>query len=65
MSGRADEAFCQDFAILFVRRSIQASAMANLHVFPGGIIDDSDLSSDWETLFDNAYNMPGCSERLQ
>lgn len=42
--------------LLFVKRSTESKYMPNVHVFPGGMIDDHDFSQDWLELF--RFNTP-------
>ncbi|GFN99663.1 nucleoside diphosphate-linked moiety x motif 19 [Plakobranchus ocellatus] len=39
------------FEVLMMKRSSKSKFMPNLHVFPGGVADDSDFSSRWLSVF--------------
>ncbi|GFN99662.1 hydroxyacid-oxoacid transhydrogenase, mitochondrial [Plakobranchus ocellatus] len=39
------------FEVLMMKRSSKSKVMPNLHVFPGGVADDSDFSSRWLSVF--------------
>lgn len=38
------------YKLLLMKRSAKSKFMANAAVFPGGVCDKSDFSSDWETI---------------
>ncbi|KAH3774262.1 acyl-coenzyme A diphosphatase NUDT19-like [Dreissena polymorpha] len=40
-----------NFQILMLKRSGKSKFMPKLHVFPGGIADDSDFASEWMDIF--------------
>ena len=41
-----------DYGVLMAKRSNRSSFMASTYVFPGGVVDPSDYSSKWWSLFD-------------
>jgi len=51
----AKEAACThnkfNYKVLMVQRSSKSKFMPNAYVFPGGVISESDFSSDWLSLF--------------
>ncbi|KAJ1082849.1 hypothetical protein NDU88_003014 [Pleurodeles waltl] len=47
-----------DYEVLLLKRSKTSSFMPNAHVFPGGLIDSSDFSSEWIEVFSNYKKSP-------
>lgn len=45
-----------NFEVLMLKRSGKSKFMPKLHVFPGGVADDSDFSYEWMDLFFKAGN---------
>ncbi|XP_028665900.2 nucleoside diphosphate-linked moiety X motif 19 [Erpetoichthys calabaricus] len=48
-----------DYEVLLLKRSATSSFMPNAYVFPGGLIDDADFSSDWVDIFKPFSSLPG------
>ncbi|XP_017274170.1 nucleoside diphosphate-linked moiety X motif 19 [Kryptolebias marmoratus] len=40
-----------EYDVLLLKRSSKSGFMPNAHVFPGGMVDSSDFSSDWLDIF--------------
>lgn len=47
-----------DYEVLLLKRSKTSSFMPSAHVFPGGLIDSSDFSSEWIEVFSNYKKSP-------
>ncbi|MEQ2222949.1 hypothetical protein ILYODFUR_031777 [Ilyodon furcidens] len=47
-----------DYDVLFLKRSAKSTFMPNAYVFPGGVVDSSDFSSDWLDVFKSFLNSP-------
>lgn len=47
-----------DYNILLLKRSGKSTFMPNAYVFPGGLVDSSDFSSDWLEIFRSFSNTP-------
>jgi len=47
-----------DYKILMLKRSAQSSFMPSKLVFPGGVVQDSDHSSDWNMVFEKVLGRP-------
>uniref|UniRef100_A0A087YA98 Acyl-coenzyme A diphosphatase NUDT19 n=1 Tax=Poecilia formosa TaxID=48698 RepID=A0A087YA98_POEFO len=48
-----------DYDVLLLKRSAKSTFMPNAYVFPGGMVDSSDFSSDWLDVFKSFLNSPG------
>ncbi|KAL8601039.1 hypothetical protein ACOMHN_030696 [Nucella lapillus] len=42
----------KNFEVLLLKRNAKSKFMPNLYVFPGGVADDVDFSSEWISVFD-------------
>ncbi|XP_047436607.1 nucleoside diphosphate-linked moiety X motif 19 [Mugil cephalus] len=49
---------CFDYNVLLLKRSSKSGFMPNAHVFPGGMLDSSDFSSDWLDIFKSFSSSP-------
>nr|XP_046239204.1 nucleoside diphosphate-linked moiety X motif 19 [Scatophagus argus] len=49
---------CFDYDVLMLKRSSKSGFMPNAYVFPGGMVDSSDFSSDWLDIFKSFRNFP-------
>ncbi|XP_033845295.1 nucleoside diphosphate-linked moiety X motif 19 [Periophthalmus magnuspinnatus] len=49
---------CFDYNILLLKRSGKSGFMPNAYVFPGGLVDSSDFSSEWLDIFRSFSNTP-------
>ncbi|XP_068597979.1 acyl-coenzyme A diphosphatase NUDT19 [Brachionichthys hirsutus] len=47
-----------DYDVLMLKRSSKSGFMPNAYVFPGGLVDSSDFSSEWLDIFKHARNSP-------
>lgn len=47
-----------DYNILLLKRSSKSGFMPNAYVFPGGLVDPSDFSSDWLDVFRSFIHSP-------
>lgn len=47
-----------DYDVLMLKRSSKSGFMPNAYVFPGGLIDSSDFSSEWLDIFQQFANTP-------
>lgn len=47
-----------DYDVLMLKRSGKSGFMPNAHVFPGGLVDASDFSSDWLDVFRQFVDSP-------
>lgn len=47
-----------DYSVLLLKRSGKSGFMPNTYVFPGGMVDSSDFSSDWLDVFKSFSNSP-------
>lgn len=47
-----------DYNILLLKRSGKSKFMPNAYVFPGGVVDSSDFSSEWLDVFRSFSNTP-------
>lgn len=48
-----------DYDVLMLKRSGKSGFMPNAYVFPGGLVDPSDFSSEWLEVFKPVRNFPG------
>ncbi|XP_029946327.1 acyl-coenzyme A diphosphatase NUDT19 [Salarias fasciatus] len=48
-----------DYRVLMLKRSGKSGFMPNAYVFPGGMLDSSDFSSDWLEIFKSVRSSPG------
>ncbi|XP_054892716.1 nucleoside diphosphate-linked moiety X motif 19 [Poeciliopsis prolifica] len=48
-----------DYDVLLLKRSAKSTFMPNAYVFPGGMVDSSDFSSDWLDVFKSFLGSPG------
>nr|XP_061796464.1 acyl-coenzyme A diphosphatase NUDT19-like [Nerophis lumbriciformis] len=53
---RAPQVF--DYNVLLLKRSSKSGFMPNAYVFPGGLVDSSDFSSEWLDIFKAFTNSP-------
>lgn len=51
-------ASCFDYDVLLLKRSSKSGFMPNAYVFPGGMLDSSDFSSDWLDIFKSFSSSP-------
>lgn len=51
-------ASCFDYDVLLLKRSSRSGFMPNAYVFPGGLVDAADFSSDWLEVFKSAGSSP-------
>ncbi|XP_034536871.1 nucleoside diphosphate-linked moiety X motif 19 [Notolabrus celidotus] len=49
---------CFDYDVLLLKRSSKSGFMPNAYVFPGGMVDASDFSSEWLDVFKSFRNFP-------
>lgn len=49
---------CFDYDILLLKRSSKSGFMPNAYVFPGGMVDSSDFSSEWLDIFTSFRSSP-------
>lgn len=49
---------CFDYDVLMLKRSGKSGFMPNAYVFPGGMVDSSDFSSEWLDIFKRFSNSP-------
>lgn len=49
---------CFDYEVLLLKRSSKSGFMPNAYVFPGGMVDSSDFSSEWLDIFKSFRNSP-------
>lgn len=49
---------CFDYDVLLLKRSSKSGFMPNAYVFPGGMVDSSDFSSEWLDIFKSFRNSP-------
>lgn len=47
-----------DYDVLMLQRSSKSGFMPNAYVFPGGLVDTSDFSSEWLDIFQQFANAP-------
>ncbi|XP_042344406.1 nucleoside diphosphate-linked moiety X motif 19 [Plectropomus leopardus] len=47
-----------DYDVLMLKRSSKSGFMPNAYVFPGGMVDSSDFSSEWLDIFKSFRNSP-------
>ncbi|XP_028257323.1 acyl-coenzyme A diphosphatase NUDT19 isoform X2 [Parambassis ranga] len=47
-----------DYGVLLLKRSGKSGFMPNAYVFPGGMVDSSDFSSDWLDVFKSFSSSP-------
>lgn len=47
-----------DYDVLLLKRSSKSGFMPNAYVFPGGMVDSSDFSSEWLDIFKSFGNSP-------
>ncbi|XP_026147446.1 acyl-coenzyme A diphosphatase NUDT19 [Mastacembelus armatus] len=47
-----------DYDVLLLKRSRKSGFMPNAHVFPGGVVDSSDFSSEWLEVFRSFRDFP-------
>lgn len=47
-----------DYDVLLLKRSSKSGFMPNAYVFPGGMVDASDFSSEWLDIFKSFTNSP-------
>lgn len=47
-----------DYDVLMLKRSSKSGFMPNAYVFPGGMVDSSDFSSEWLDIYKNFTNSP-------
>ncbi|KAM7423859.1 hypothetical protein PAMA_000292 [Pampus argenteus] len=47
-----------DYDVLLLKRSSKSGFMPNAYVFPGGMVDSSDFSSEWLDIFKSFRNFP-------
>lgn len=47
-----------DYEVLLLKRSGKSGFMPNAYVFPGGLVDTSDFSSEWLDIFRNFIHSP-------
>ncbi|GAA6217691.1 nucleoside diphosphate-linked moiety X motif 19 [Lates japonicus] len=47
-----------DYDVLLLKRSSKSRFMPNAYVFPGGLVDSSDFSSEWLDIFKSFRNSP-------
>ncbi|CAN9506919.1 unnamed protein product [Ophioblennius macclurei] len=47
-----------DYSVLMLKRSGKSGFMPNAYVFPGGMLDSSDFSSDWIDIFISVSSSP-------
>ncbi|XP_039990795.1 nucleoside diphosphate-linked moiety X motif 19 [Xiphias gladius] len=50
---------CFDYDVLMLKRSSKSGFMPNAYVFPGGVVDSSDFSSEWLDIFKSFRSSPG------
>ncbi|XP_078107908.1 acyl-coenzyme A diphosphatase NUDT19 isoform X2 [Sander vitreus] len=48
---------CFDYDVLLLKRSSKSGFMPNAYVFPGGMVDSSDFSSEWLDIFKSFRNL--------
>ncbi|KAM6224565.1 acyl-coenzyme A diphosphatase NUDT19 [Rhynchocyon petersi] len=48
----------EDFRLLLLQRSLSQRFLPGAHVFPGGLLDAADSSSDWQRLFAPHHQPP-------
>ncbi|KAI3377768.1 hypothetical protein L3Q82_008909 [Scortum barcoo] len=48
-----------DYDVLLLKRSSKSGFMPNAYVFPGGMVDSSDFSSEWLDVFKSVRGSPG------
>lgn len=49
---------CFDYDVLMLKRSGKSGFMPNAYVFPGGMVDSSDFSSEWLDIFTHFSKSP-------
>lgn len=49
---------CFDYDVLLLKRSSKSGFMPNAYVFPGGMVDSSDFSSEWLDIFKSFRSSP-------
>lgn len=49
---------CFDYDVLLLKRSSKSGFMPNAYVFPGGLVDSSDFSSEWLDIFKSFRSSP-------
>lgn len=49
---------CFDYDVLLLKRSSKSGFMPNAFVFPGGMADSTDFSSEWLDIFSSFRNFP-------
>lgn len=47
-----------DYQVLLLKRSGKSGFMPNAYVFPGGLVDSSDFSSEWQDIFKSFLKAP-------
>ncbi|XP_051574164.1 nucleoside diphosphate-linked moiety X motif 19 [Myxocyprinus asiaticus] len=47
-----------DYRVLLLKRSGKSGFMPNAYVFPGGLVDSSDFSSEWQEIFKSFTKAP-------
>lgn len=47
-----------DYQVLLLKRSGKSGFMPNAYVFPGGLVDSSDFSSEWQDIFKSFIKAP-------
>ncbi|XP_056600975.1 nucleoside diphosphate-linked moiety X motif 19 [Triplophysa dalaica] len=47
-----------DYEVLLLKRSGKSGFMPNAYVFPGGLVDASDFSSEWQDIFKSFLKAP-------
>ncbi|XP_073715159.1 acyl-coenzyme A diphosphatase NUDT19 [Misgurnus anguillicaudatus] len=47
-----------DYKVLLLKRSGKSGFMPNAYVFPGGLVDSSDFSSEWQEIFKSFIKAP-------
>ncbi|XP_028812553.1 acyl-coenzyme A diphosphatase NUDT19 [Denticeps clupeoides] len=55
---RSDTSCQFDYEVLLLQRSSKSGFMPNAHVFPGGLVDAADFSSEWLDLFQDVRHSP-------
>lgn len=53
-----------DYDVLLLKRSSKSGFMPNAYVFPGGMVDSSDFSSEWLDVFKSFTNSPNFGLRV-
>ncbi|KAM9861226.1 acyl-coenzyme A diphosphatase NUDT19 [Aulostomus maculatus] len=49
---------CYDYKVLMLKRSSKSGYLPNAYVFPGGMVDSSDFSSEWLDIFKSFLATP-------